>query len=56
MQQTKMTHEELTESFNTWWHAEGKFKVPSTSDYQAVKDLALDAWHNGAYVEATHNT
>ena len=41
--------ETLINSFNIWWQEEGKFKVPSTTDYIAVKELLLEAWLNGAY-------
>ena len=41
---------EIRKRFKIWWHDEGKFQVPPTSDYLAVKELCFIAWCNGAYV------
>ncbi|MDD2267854.1 hypothetical protein [Sulfuricurvum sp.] len=42
---------ELEKRFQIWWHDEGKFQVPPTKDYNAVKELVKTAWLNGAYVQ-----
>jgi len=41
----------LEKRFHTWWHEEGKFQVPQTSDYEAIKELIKVAFLNGAYVQ-----
>lgn len=43
---------QLDSQFHTWWHDEGKFQVPPTKDYNAIKKLCEIAFMNGAYVQA----
>lgn len=42
--------EDINTRFKTWWHEEGKFMVPSTTDYEATKELIRTAWFNGVHV------
>ena len=44
--------ESIVESFDIWFHEEGKFMVHQ-GEYIDIKELLLIAWMNGAYKAIT---
>jgi len=46
-----MKKEEILKKFEIWWHEEGKFITPGSSDWESTKEAMKLAWLNGAYTK-----